>query len=147
MKHSRYIKLSAFALVLLLMLTSIFSTTYAEPSLQATATEENLPPQSTAQPTDDTISDVARCVPTEVTVFVRSPRIHVKCAAATENIIYFAVGTENAEVAHNVLTVLLAAKTSGQALSIVYNPDNTQGEEIGCQAADCRLIISVSLVD
>jgi len=91
-------------------------------------------------------SATAKCVPVEVTVFTRSPRLHVKCEAPTDGILYFATGTENADNAQRVLMVITTALTNGKALSIVYNPADTTGQAIGCLSKDCRLIISVSIL-
>jgi hypothetical protein len=91
-------------------------------------------------------SATATCVPAQVTVFTKSPRIQVKCTAPTENILYFAVATTDAALAQRVLTVLTDALTSGKALSIVYDPSDLSGQDIGCLSKDCRLIVSVSIV-
>jgi hypothetical protein len=91
-------------------------------------------------------SATAKCVPVEVTVFTKSPRLHVKCEAPTDGILYFATGTEKADNAQRILTVLITALTNGKALSIVYDPVDTSGQAIGCLSQDCRLIISASIL-
>jgi hypothetical protein len=85
-------------------------------------------------------------VPAEVAVFVKAPRIHVKCASPTNGILYFATGTADAATAQRVLTVLTSALVSGKALSIVYDPSDLSGAAIGCLNTDCRLIVTVSIV-
>ena len=94
-------------------------------------------------------SVAARCVPVEVGVFANSPRIHVKCQAPTNNILYFAVRTgdkDNPNLPSYMLTILTTALTSNKALMITYNPSDLSGEDIGCLNQDCRLIVSVSLL-
>ena len=118
---------------------------------QAAPTATLLPTTAaTAQPTQGAAaavqSETAKCTPAEVVVFVNAPRIHVKCTAPTNKILYFAVGTTDTALAQRVLTVMTDALVYGKALSIVYNPNDVTGEAIGCLSADCRLIVSVSLV-
>jgi|GEM_PF-2940226 len=110
-----------------------------------------VPPTNTALPPAEASastgqSETAKCVPAEVAVFVKAPRIHVKCASPTNGILYFATGTADAATAQRVLTVLTSALVSGKALSIVYDPSDLSGAAIGCLNTDCRLIVTVSIV-
>jgi hypothetical protein len=91
-------------------------------------------------------SATARCIPAEIAVYTQSPRVHVKCTSPTQGILYFAIGTQDAQNAQRVLTVLTTAITTGRALSIIYDPSDTSGQEIGCLPSNCRMIVAVSIV-
>jgi hypothetical protein len=83
------------------------------------------------------------CNPIDVTVWVTSPRVHVRCASSIGGIQYFAVSTQNSGEAARVLSVLTAAQVAGRTLTISYDPADTSGTKIGCQANNCRLIEAV----
>jgi hypothetical protein len=92
---------------------------------------------ATAEPTD------TFCVPVQVVVFADAPRQHVRCAAAVGSIIYFAISTVETALAARVLSILTTAQVAGRTLIIRYDPADTSGTSIGCQANDCRLILAV----
>lgn len=81
------------------------------------------------------------CVPVAVANFHN--RVHVRCTAPVGNILYFAAPTNNAAHAARVLSTLSAAQIAGRTLDIIYDPDDTSGTDIGCLAADCRMIVAV----
>lgn len=81
------------------------------------------------------------CTPANVVTY--STRVHVKCTAAISGISYFAVSTADASKAARVLSILSTANVAGRTLSILYDPADTSGTSIGCQAADCRLLQAV----
>jgi hypothetical protein len=77
-------------------------------------------------------------VPTEVMTY--AARIHVRCAASVGGIRYFALSTSDAANAARVLSVLTTAQVAGRTLTILYDPADISGAQIGCLVADCRLI-------
>ena len=81
------------------------------------------------------------CTPVNVGVF--DPRVHVQCNSGS--ISFFAKSTANANQAARVLSVLSIAHATGRTLNIEYDPADTSGTAIGCQANDCRLILGVIL--
>lgn len=80
---------------------------------------------------------------TPVSVMTYTGRVHVKCSAAVGGISYFAASTADASNAARVLSVISTAQVAGRTLSILYDPADTSGTAISCQAADCRLIQAV----
>jgi hypothetical protein len=86
-----------------------------------------------------------QCTPANVAVF--DTRVHVKCTASSAGgIQYFAKSTADADEAARVLSLLSIAKVTGRTLDIRYDPADTSGATIGCQANDCRLIVAVGLL-
>jgi hypothetical protein len=81
------------------------------------------------------------CTPVQVAVFTNAPRLHVRCAASVGGINFFALSTANAPLAARVLSILTTAQVAGRTLGIRYDPADTSGTSIGCQANDCRLIV------
>lgn len=117
-------------------------------SVAPTNIPPTVPPTATLAPAvvATTPAQSAQCTPTEVTVFVKSPRIHVKCAQPTNGIIYFAVPTTDAALAQRVLMLFTTAVTDKKALLITYDDTDTSGAAIGCLSKDCRLIVEVTLI-
>lgn len=83
------------------------------------------------------------CTPASISVWVTAPRVHVLCSTSIGGIRYFAVSTKDSAVAARVLSVLTAAQVAGRTLFITYNPADTSGTKIGCEASNCRLIEAV----
>ena len=83
------------------------------------------------------------CTPVQVAVFTNASRLHVRCAASVGGISFFALSTVNAPLAARVLSILTTAQVAGRTLGIRYNPADTSGTSIGCEASDCRLIVEV----
>lgn len=87
------------------------------------------------------------CTPVDVTAY--SGRVHVKCSSPADDggsMIYFwAVSTGDQENANRFLTLAVSALVSGRQLVLAYTPGDTSGVPFGCQAADCRVPISISL--
>ena len=83
------------------------------------------------------------CNPAESMTFPE--RIHVKCASAVGNIIFFALGTNDEAAAARALSVINTALVAGRALTVLYDPADTGGTTIGCLASDCRLIQAVGI--
>jgi hypothetical protein len=81
------------------------------------------------------------CTPNEVMAYTDSERIHVLCAESFNGVRYFALGTEDAASVARILSVLTTAQVAGRTLSILYDTDDVSGESIGCNPADCRLIL------
>jgi hypothetical protein len=84
------------------------------------------------------------CTPSNVAEF--GNRIHVHCTTAVSGISYFAVATSNVNRAAHALSLFSIAIASGRDLRIYYDPANTSGTAVGCQAADCRLADGVELL-
>lgn len=142
--RSGFAKLSGLGLIVVLLLVGTTIGTNAGPVAQGAATQA-VTAMATAVGTEK--SATARCIPTEVAVFTNAQRLHVKCAGPTDNILYFATGTANNDVATHVLMVLTSAMSAGKPLAIVFNPDDLSGASIGCLSKDCRLIISVAMLN
>jgi hypothetical protein len=83
---------------------------------------------------------------TSVGVAVYPSRIHVECSVAAGSIRFFALGTSNSAHTARVLSVLSMGHVTGKPLTIEYDPNDTSGTAIGCQANDCRLILSAAIL-
>jgi hypothetical protein len=84
------------------------------------------------------------CKSTEVRVFPE--RIHVRCdKAASGGIVYFAISTTNSAHAARILSLLTTAHLTARNLVVEYDPNDTSGTAFGCQANDCRRILSVGV--
>ncbi|GAB4280611.1 MAG: hypothetical protein Kow0092_36210 [Deferrisomatales bacterium] len=81
------------------------------------------------------------CTPVNVGVF--PSRVHVKCSASFSGVQFFAASTADAAHAARVLSVLSTALAAGRTVNVFYDPGDTSGAAIGCQANDCRLIQGV----
>ena len=81
------------------------------------------------------------CTPSNVIVF--SNRVHIKCVEIVGGIQYFAAPTADAAHVARVLSIISTATVAGRTVIVFYNPADTSGTSIGCQANDCRLIQSV----
>ncbi|HET9033381.1 MAG TPA: hypothetical protein VFN25_10800 [Dokdonella sp.] len=99
-----------------------------------------------AQQPDSATSPAATTVCTPVNAGVFDTRIHVRCSTAVSGIIYFAAPTSNNNRAARLLAILTTAVASSHNLVIYYDPADTSGTSIGCNASDCRLIQSVELL-
>jgi hypothetical protein len=88
------------------------------------------------------VTDIS-CIPVQVAVFTTAPRLHVRCAASVGGITFFALSTADGPLAARVLSILSTAQVAGRTLGIRYDPADTSGTSIGCQANDCRLIVEV----
>ena len=79
------------------------------------------------------------CTPVDVAVFPNS-RIHVKCSPGDGPIQYFALGVKDDGEANRMLSILSTAFAAKKRLQILYNPDDLDGDKIGCLNKDCRLL-------
>lgn len=93
---------------------------------------------STGLPTAKAAETWTSCVPAEIMTY--SVRIHVRCAASVGGVLYFAVSTTDAQFASRILSVISSAQVAGRTLTILYDPADLSGGQIGCQTNDCRLI-------
>jgi hypothetical protein len=83
----------------------------------------------------------ASCTPNQVMTY--SQRIHVRCASAIGKISYFALSTQNAQLAARTLSVISTAQVAGRTLTVLYDPADLTGASIGCLTSDCRLIHAI----
>jgi hypothetical protein len=99
-----------------------------------TTTNEELllPPDTTAS-----------CNPVEVTVFKN--RLHIRCAADSKGIAFFAVSVADAPFSDHVLRLALEAQGSKRSLVIAYESDDFSGVKFGCLAKDCRAIQAITI--
>lgn len=73
-------------------------------------------------------------------------RIHVRCdQAASGGIAFFAIPTANSAHAARVLSVLLIAHVTGKDIEVEFDTADTSGVSFGCQAHDCRRLLSVGI--
>ncbi|MBX3693427.1 hypothetical protein [Dokdonella sp.] len=86
----------------------------------------------------DGVMALTTCTPVRVALF--DNRIHVRCSTPVNGIIYFAAPTQNHNRVSRQLALMSMALASGRSLVIEYDPADTSGTAIGCQASDCRLI-------
>jgi hypothetical protein len=115
------------------------------PSLDAVAEMSGPVSQSDSDTVNAASLTWFQCTPANVAVF--EERVHVKCtASAPGGIRYFAKATADADAAARVLSLLSIAQVTGRTLDIRYDPADTSGATIGCQANDCRLIVAVGLL-
>jgi UDP-N-acetylmuramyl pentapeptide phosphotransferase/UDP-N-acetylglucosamine-1-phosphate transferase len=74
-------------------------------------------------------------------------RIHVRCDQPTGGgIVFFAAATANSAHAARILSVLMMAHLTGRTLVVEYDPNDTSGTAFGCQAHDCRRLLSVGVL-
>lgn len=83
----------------------------------------------------------ASCTPNQVMSFTQ--RIHVRCASAIGKISYFALSTQNAQLAARTLSLISTAQVAGRTLTVLYDPADLSGASIGCLTSDCRLIHAI----
>ena len=81
------------------------------------------------------------CTPSNVIVF--GNRVHIRCVESVGGIQYFAASTADAAHVARVLSILSTATVAGRTVVVFYDPADTSGASIGCQANDCRLIQAV----
>lgn len=110
----------------------------------ASAAEEPGPADLSAQADFLKAQQWVTCTPENVAVY--SSRIHVKCTVPIAGIQWFALSTQNSSHAARILSILTAAHVTGRDLSILYDPADTSGTAIGCQANDCRLIVAAAIL-
>ena len=125
-----------------LVLLGVFIATLGQAAATPVATARVAPDQthaagSTTQATAVQVS----CVP--IGIMTYAIRVHVQCQTAISGISYFAVATSDGAYAARVLSVITAAQVAGRTLAIQYDPADTSGAAIGCQAASCRLATAV----
>ena len=128
------------ALVLLGVLIALLG----QAATTSVATARIMPDEQPAAGSAGLVSATAgwvSCVPIQVVTF--ASRVHVQCQTAIGGVSYFAASTTNAANVARILSVLTAAQLAGRTLSILYDPADTSGTAIGCQAGDCRLIQAV----
>jgi len=85
----------------------------------------------------------ANCNPVEVSVFKN--RIHIRCAADSKGIGFFAVPSTDAPFSDHVLRLALEAQGSKRSLVIAYESDDFSGVKFGCLAKDCRAIQAITI--
>jgi hypothetical protein len=85
----------------------------------------------------------ANCNPVEVTVFKN--RLHIRCAADSKGIAFFAVSLADAPFSDHVLRLALEALGSKKSLAIAYESDDFSGVKFGCLAKDCRAIQAITI--
>ena len=86
------------------------------------------------------------CKPVETAVF--SNRIHVRCATPVDGrFAFFAAPTSDAKGAARILAVIEGAHLADKPVNVYFDPADTSLASIGCQAADCRPIIAVAIVE
>lgn len=83
------------------------------------------------------------CTPADVAVF--QSRLHVKCSPSDGSITFFALGFGNNHHANRILSILSTALAAKRTLSILYDPADLEGVNVGCLKTDCRLIRGVSM--
>lgn len=80
-------------------------------------------------------------------VAVYTQRVHIRCANSAGAIRYFAMrSSANRDFVNRTLTVANTAVVAGKIIKIQYNPNDTSGQNVGCGAADCRLIQAVEII-
>jgi hypothetical protein len=128
------------ALILLGMLIAALAQSAMTPVATAHNTQDELNASgSTSQAS--VASTWVSCVPVGIVTY--AVRVHVQCQTAISGVSYFAASTADAANVARVLSVISAAQVAGRTLAVLYDPADTSGAAIGCQAADCRLIQAV----
>ena len=142
-----YVVLVVLGMLLSTSLTGNASEQLASPQDASTASQDVAAgAQHISSPASPTSETSIFCTPVDVMTFEYGSaldRVHVQCAAAVGGIRYFAASTANAARAARILSTISAAQIAGRTLGIRYDPDDTSGTSIGCQASDCRLILAV----
>jgi hypothetical protein len=103
------------------------------------STGDEMPAANSSVAMPDTETWIS-CVPVEVIAYEQ--RIHVQCQTAISGVSYFALGTSNTSNVARILSVLTTAQVAGRTLSILYDPADLSGQQIGCSNSDCRLILA-----
>jgi hypothetical protein len=148
MSKSKHVKQIAIYLVLILLgmliSTTLLSSRATGPRNETEVAKQPLASarQAYARPTGPDAEVWTMCTPLDVAAF--SNRIHVRCAESVGGIYFFAASTANPAHAARVLSILSTAHAAGRTIDILYDPDDTSGTSIGCQANDCRLISAAS---
>lgn len=84
------------------------------------------------------------CKPVDVSAYAN--RIHVRCsAAASGGIYFFAAATANTAHANRLLSVAMMAYLSNRKVVVEYDPSDTSGAAFGCEANDCRRMLSAGI--
>jgi hypothetical protein len=102
--------------------------------------------EKTANPNEELVlppDTTANCNPAEVTVFKN--RFHIRCAADSKGIAFFAVSSTDAPFSDHVLRLALEALGSKRSLAIAYESDDFSGVKFGCLAKDCRAIQAITI--
>lgn len=85
------------------------------------------------------------CKSVDVAAFAE--RIHVRCNVATASgIVFFSVATANSAHVARILSLLTAAHLAQRSISVEFDPSDTSGVAFGCQANDCRRLMSVGIL-
>jgi hypothetical protein len=88
---------------------------------------------------------VHTCKSADVAVYAE--RLHVRCDVATSGgIVYFALATANSAHAARILSLLTTAHLTQKSLRLEFDPSDTSGTAFGCQANDCRRLLSVGIL-
>ncbi len=128
------------ALILLGMLIATLAQSAITPVATARmAQDEGRTSGSTSQAS--ATSTWVSCVPIEIVTY--SSRVHVQCQTAISGVSYFAASSADAANVARVLSVITAAQVAGRTLSVLYDPADTSGTAIGCDASNCRLIQAI----
>jgi hypothetical protein len=74
-------------------------------------------------------------------------RVHIRCDQPypTTTIQYFAVPATKRDMANHVEAIALTAQVTGATVYVYFDPADTSGASIGCQASDCRLATAVEI--
>lgn len=107
--------------------------------IAATALIGNASAQGMGQPESVAALTTRSCTPIEVGDFQN--RIHVRCSTAVNSISFYALATNDNNRAARVLAILSGAWLGGHNLTIWYDPADLSGASLGCQNADCRLLV------
>jgi hypothetical protein len=102
--------------------------------------------EKTANPNEELFlppDTTANCSPLEVTIFKN--RLHIRCAADSKGIAFFAVSSTDASFSEHVLKLALEAQGSKRSLVIAYESDDFSGVKFGCLAKDCRAIQAITI--
>ena len=80
------------------------------------------------------------------------PHVFVRCALGGPGpnfpaVFFVPITTNDQAFASQVLSIVGAAHLSGKLLTIVYDPRDTSGAQIGCRAPICKLILAIAMVD
>lgn len=90
------------------------------------------------------------CTPVEVATF--ADRTHVRCAASNtggpfaanaDGVVYFAVPT-GSPMAGILTDMAMTARATNKSLRVTYRTSTAQNPP-GCQASDCRLLVSARI--
>jgi hypothetical protein len=82
------------------------------------------------------------CTVTEVKAF--ASRVHLRCQPVMNYPIFFAVPNDGSPLAQQIVTMGVAARTSGHQVTVLFDMVAHDEASFGCKPSDCRRVFDIS---